>query len=122
MLKSTATCRIEDLRSFGFFFCRFWYSVIASCILASVSACFGSLARVMVAVEDDYFNLVGGMCRWVVAYRPYLNSELSTLTAPLPPSRHPSIGSPTAYIKYTPYSHYRRPGLPQTLSAARLLS
>jgi hypothetical protein len=26
----------------------------------------------MVVVEDDYFNLVGGMCGWAVAYRAYL--------------------------------------------------
>ena len=36
---------------------------IAFCILASISACSGSLARGMVVVVDDYFNLVGGYAR-----------------------------------------------------------
>ena len=57
-VEALATRRIEDLESFGSFFCRFLYSAIAYCSLASVLACSESLARdMMVAVEND-FNLV----------------------------------------------------------------
>ena len=56
----------------GACFCRFLYSVIACCSLASVSARSGSLGRGMVVVEDNDFNLVA-------RYAPILLKDLHNI-------------------------------------------